>query len=124
MNQTFLFQYNLPVENCSYGTIDHIINVVVRWYGDTYSSDGRPIVLLEPIVEVRDLRAVKNWNKVLSEIEKIGEAYFAEQAKQERINQARKELEAAGEFDNPVLDRFCDNVHPVMSQIIQNHFAV
>jgi hypothetical protein len=69
-----------------------------------------------------DCIAVKNWYKAKCDIEKIAQDHFAEQAKQERIAKARAELIAAGEFNNPVLDRY-SNIDPFFTKIINNHFT-
>jgi hypothetical protein len=96
MKQTYYFQYNLPADNHRDSLTDHYIDVKVERIDKTF------ITYTTPLVDRMDLRIVKDWRKVLDDVDAIGENHFKEIFEQEKIEAAKKTLQ---QYDNPVLDR-------------------
>jgi hypothetical protein len=106
MRKVFFFQYDIKPEHRQQYERYRQIDVIIEWKGGTYSTDGRPIVYVSfPSIDVSDLCIVTDWRAVVNECEKIGEAHFAEAAKEEKIKRARAVL---NEFENPILERMAE----------------
>lgn len=103
MRKTFFFQYDVKPEHRREHTGPRTIDVLIEFTGATYERDGRPIVFTSfPFLKNSDLIVVTNWMQIIVECDKIGEAHFAEEAREEKLRQARAIL---NEYENPVLER-------------------
>ena len=109
MKKNYYFQYNLPADNHIDGATDYYIDVKA----ERLSNSSHIYVI--PLVEKIDLRVVKDWRKVLNDIEKIGEEHFKNLLEQEKIEEARKTLSL---YENPILDR--GNAKPLGTIVIND----
>jgi len=108
MYYTHMFSYNIPKDNQPCSFTDSYINVIATWNGESYYTDGRPMVSVTGVnLSFYDCIKVKDWHKAHAQIEKLAISHFAEIARIEKINQARAILIEQGEPTGiPTLDYF------------------
>lgn len=87
--KVYFFQYNLPVENSKNGETDCFIDCAAEWNGSFYHSTKRPVVINEGPIFSRltnyHLMVVKDWNKVLRDVERIAQEYFSDLVKPKNV---------------------------------------